>query len=115
SGFGCAGVKQNQSTSGAGGSGNHTGSGGTGNAPPMPSIQGLTGLSVSPGSAQVSLATGSVAGTLSGSTSFTATGTFQDGSSKDVTSLVNWTSNPGTGVALSAGNDSVSAPGQYTI
>src|SRR5947209_2199735 len=79
SGVGCAGVKQGQTTSGAGGSGNHTGSGGSGNAPPMPTIQGLTGISVSPGNAQLALSTGSAAGTLQGTSSFTATGTFQDG------------------------------------
>jgi hypothetical protein len=115
SGFGCAGVKQNQTTTGAGGSGNHTGSGGTGNAPPMPSIQGLTGLSVSPGNTQLSLSAGSVAGTLAGMTSFTATGTFQDGSSKDVTNLVNWSTNPTTGVLVAGGNANVTAPGQYTV
>jgi WD40-like Beta Propeller Repeat len=115
SGVGCAGVKQGQTTSGAGGSGNHTGSGGSGNAPPMPTIQGLTGISVSPGNAQLSLSTGSVAGTLQGNSSFTATGTFQDGHTSDITSMVNWSSNPSSGLLIAGGNASVSAPGQYTI
>ncbi|HVV16392.1 MAG TPA: hypothetical protein VHH90_04245 [Polyangia bacterium] len=115
SGFGCAGVKQGQTNTGAGGSGNRDGSGGSGNAPPMPTIQGLTGISVSPGNPQLSLSAGSVPGTLSGTTTFTATGSFQDGSSKDVTNMVNWSSNPSSGLLIAGGNATVSAPGQYTI
>ncbi len=115
SGFGCAGVKGKPSDTGSGGSGNHTGAGGTGNVPTMPTIPGLTGISVSPGTGSVSLAAGSIAGQLSGTTSFTATGSFQDGSTKDVTSMVNWTSSPSVGVQIAGGNANVSAPGQYTI
>ena len=62
SGFGCAGVKPHQTNNGSGGSGNPTGSGGSGNAPPMPTIQGLSSISVSPGNMQLSLAAGSVPG-----------------------------------------------------
>lgn len=116
SGFGCAGVKGKPSDTGSGGgSGNHTGSGGTGNVVMMPSIPGLTGITVSPGNTNVSLAAGSIAGQLSGTASFTATGAFQDGSSKDVTSMVNWTSSPSVGVQVSGGSVNVSAPGQFTI
>ena len=112
SGFGCAGVKQGHTSTGSGGSGNQTGSGGSGNAPPMPTIQGLTGISVSPGNMQLSLSTGSVPGTLSGTTSFTATGSFQDGSTKDITGMVNWSSNPVGGLLIAGGNATVSAPGR---
>ncbi|HVY36459.1 MAG TPA: hypothetical protein VHM31_00945 [Polyangia bacterium] len=108
-------MKTGATTSGSGGSGNHSGTGGSGNAPPMPTIPGLTGISVSPGNTQLSLSAGSVPGTLSGSTSFTATGTFMDGSTQDVTSKVNWSSSPSAGLNISGGNTTVSAPGQYTI
>ncbi|HXJ23429.1 MAG TPA: hypothetical protein VMT03_24660 [Polyangia bacterium] len=97
-------------------SGGGTGTGGTGNViiMMMPSIQGLTGLSVS-GTPSVSLTAGSSPGTLTGTASYTATGTFMDGSSRDVSSQVNWSSSPGTGIQNLGGSVTVSAPGTYTI
>jgi WD40-like Beta Propeller Repeat len=114
SGFGCAGVKPH--AGGTGGTNGGTGSGGTGNVymPPMPSIQGLTGLSIS-GTTTVSLTAGSTPGTLTGMATYTATGTFMDGSSKDVSSMVNWGANPATGITVLGGNGTITAPGTYQI
>ncbi len=114
SGFGCAGVKQHTTTGNTGGS-TGTGTGGTGNVVTMmPQISGLTGLTVS-GTQNLSLTQGSSAGTLTGSATFTANGSFMDGSSRDVTSMVNWSSSPGTGVVILGGNATITAPGTYTI
>jgi hypothetical protein len=113
-GFGCAGVKAHAPT-GTGGTGNiGSGTGGTGNIPIMPGISGLTGLSVS-GTQMVSLTAGNVAGTLTGTATFTAQGTFMDGSSSDVTGQVNWSSSPQVGIQVIGGMATVTAPGSYTI
>jgi hypothetical protein len=100
-GGGCAGVKQGVTTGGAG-----TG----GNVPPP--INGLTALSVAPPSTTVSLTMGAT-GITPATVNLTATGTI-NGSTQDVTSMVQWLSNlPGASVA--AGVVTVSTPGSYTI
>jgi WD40 repeat protein len=103
---GCAGVKGN----GNGQTGS-TGSGGT--VQTMPSIAGLTGITISPSSATVQLQQGTVPGSLTGGASFTAMGSFQDGSSMDVTDRVNWQTVPQS--MKINGDITVSAPGIYTI
>ncbi len=94
SGFGCAGVKPNQTTTGAGGSGNHTGSGGSGNALPMPSIQGLTGISVSPDNAQLVAVRRLRPGHADGHHQLHRDRHLPGRQHQDVTSMVNWSSNP---------------------
>ncbi|HVR63455.1 MAG TPA: hypothetical protein VMU50_16255, partial [Polyangia bacterium] len=90
----CAGIKSNAgagsggAASGAasGGSGMADG-GGTGGIPAGPTIDGLTGITVAPGAQQVMVAPGA-----SATASYTATGMFSDGSSRDITAQVAWSS-----------------------
>jgi hypothetical protein len=106
-GFGCAGVKPMSTSTGGGGSG--------GMMMINPAIPGLTGLTVSPPSTNITLTNGSTPGTLTGSASYTANGTFMDGSSMDVTARVNWSASPSSGTFITNGNVTITAPGSYTI
>ena len=108
---GCAGVKQQQGM----GTGNTTGFGGSGAGPmvPVPTIEGLEALAVSPKTMAVPLA-GGATGQLTGTQQMTATGTI-GGVSMDLTQRVKWTSNlPGATVAQT-GLVTIVAPGTYTI
>jgi hypothetical protein len=108
---GCAGVKQNQSM-GQGGSGFTGAGGGTPNMP-VPTIQGLESLVVSPETMNVPLS-GGATGQLTGMAMVTATGTV-GGASMDLTGRVKWTSNlPGAFINTNGGV-TINAPGTYTI
>src|SRR5258708_3424082 len=86
----CAGIKNSASGSGGGNgaTGGTAGSdGGAGGTPMGPTIEGLTGITVAPPTQTVMMAPGA-----SAQAPFTATGMFMDGSSKDITSKVSWSS-----------------------
>jgi hypothetical protein len=102
-GLGCAGVKSAPPPNGSGGgSGQVT-------APPIP---GLRSIDVNPPSQTVLLnASGT---TLSGSTTYTATGHFDDGHTEDVTSRVAWPSQFRS-LIITRGMASVTAPGIYAV
>jgi hypothetical protein len=102
--FGCAGVKAPGGPSGG------AGSGGTVVTPP---IKGLTSIDVSPPMQSV-LLTATASGGLTGSTSFTATGHFDDGHTEDVSDRVAWSSGFSSTI-ITRGMVMVSAPGIYTI
>jgi hypothetical protein len=98
--MGCAGVKRPD-----------TGTGGSSGS--MPAIPNLLTIQISPGSQSVSLnSTGGAS--LTASASFTATGTFRDGHTEDVTSRVGWPSQFRS-LHVQSGTATVTAPGKYTI
>ncbi len=101
--FGCAGVKNPAGPNGGGGSG------GMVVAPP---IMGLTSIDISPPSQTILLQANGTA--LSGSTTYTATGHFDDGHTEDVTARVGWSSGFRS-LIISRGMATVTAPGVYTI
>ena len=95
---GCAGVKQG-APSGAGGSSAFTGAGGqSGTTPPPGQLDGLVTLAVSPPTQTVTFTTGMMA-----TATYLAKGTFSDGSSRDVTQLVQWKSSAPTIVTVAGG------------
>jgi WD40-like Beta Propeller Repeat len=83
---GCAGVKTSGAT-GAAGSSSATGAGGLGGggSSQPPALEGLVTIIVAPPTQTVTFQTGG-----SATATYTATGMFSDGSSRDVTSLVMW-------------------------
>jgi hypothetical protein len=83
------------------------------NQPPVDastSLPGLTSLSVSPPSASLELAYGGAAVTQA----FTAQGTFQDGSTRDVTNEIGWSVDSPLG-SMQKGNFSTQNPGAYVV
>jgi hypothetical protein len=100
---GCAGVKAGATISGTAGTG--------GGAPPP--INGLTSITVTPPTSTVALTMGT-SGLNSQTVNLMATGVV-NGTSEDVTTMVQWLSNlPGAGVS-GGGVVTVSSPGTYTI
>jgi hypothetical protein len=75
----------------------------------------LTGITVAPGSGNVALTRGTSPGVLIGTASFTATGAYADGGSKDLTTTVAWTVQPSAGATFSGATVVFNAPGTYTI
>jgi hypothetical protein len=105
--LGCAGVKGNKST-GAGGSG------GIG-MPMPPPIPDLMSLAVTPPSQTVDLGVDSNGNIASTTATFQAIGTFNDGSTMDVSGKVTWTNNYPGSLTIQSGMVTVSAPGVYSI
>jgi hypothetical protein len=101
---GCAKVNTHPGSTGSGGGG---GSG-------QPQIPGLVSIKVMPDTQTVDMTLDANNKFAPASVSYTATGTFEDGSSKDITSMVNWPSNFGT-LNVAQGHATVTAPGTYTI
>ena len=87
----CAGFKSSGGAGGSGGGSSADGAagmaGGTGGATVGPTIDGLSSITVAPPSQMVVMAPGGSATAM-----FTATGMFSDGSSRDITSKVFWSS-----------------------
>jgi hypothetical protein len=96
---GCAGVKSGGATGAAGSSSISGAAGGGGSGSTTPgALDGLVSLTVAPPTQAVTFQPGD-----SGMATYTATGTFSDGSSRDVTSLVLWTTSVPFVVSASAG------------
>jgi WD40-like Beta Propeller Repeat len=104
---GCAKVQQNAGPM-QGGSGGVAGGGGL--HPPIPNLASLTVTSLTP--QPVVLVP--MGGKLSAMATFTAQGTFGDGTSSDVTTRVDWLLDPPTGTAPN-GSVTVDSPGIYTV
>jgi Tol biopolymer transport system component len=103
----CARVKVDDAPGAAGGSGSAGragGGAGEGGAAPPAALEGLVSVTVAPPSQTVTFETGA-----SAMATYTATGKFSDGSSRDITALVAWTSSipamamVGRGVATAKG------------
>ncbi|MES1172199.1 MAG: hypothetical protein ABUL77_03090 [Bacteroidota bacterium] len=106
-GMGCAKVMTTGSpTGGTGGAG----SGPVITLPPIPNLESITIITVT--NQPVTL-TGA-AGALSATSSFTAQGKFTDGTTSDITDLVNWSLDPRTGT-IAKGNATVTSPGVYDV
>jgi WD40-like Beta Propeller Repeat len=101
-GSGCASVKSPQTT----------GSGGSGGS--LPAIPGLVSLQVTPPSQTVNLTADQNGVFTPGTAQYQAIGTMDDGTTKDVSTRVQWPSNL-SALTISSGNASVTAPGTYSI
>jgi hypothetical protein len=101
--FGCAGVKGQTPP----------GNNGTGGTMVTPAIPGLVSIQVSPGTQTVALTASGA--TLSPATAtFTATGTFMDGHTEDVSTRVGWPSQFSS-LRIASGVATVNAPGTFAI
>jgi len=106
---GCA--KVGSEGSGSGGSGG--GNGGTGGT--APPIAGLNGLTITPPTQTINLALDSNGKIAAATATYTAMGSFDDGSSKDVSTTVQWVSPSPSALSILSGQITVKAPGKYTI
>ena len=107
---GCSGAGKSASTSGSGGSsgsssGSSSGTGGTTGTGSAPTPT-LASMAVTPGSASI---------TPGGNQQFTATGKYSDGSTKDLSSSVQWSSSDSTVATVAGGMASGVANGAVTI
>ena len=86
---------------------------GSGGTTVVVTIKGLTGLTVSPSSPTLGL-TQNGGQIVPGMVSFTAEGTFDDGTTKDVTGMVSWSLAPAQG-SVAGGSVTVTSPGIFTV
>ncbi len=81
---------------------------------PPPPIDGLVSVVIDPASAALTLAWASPL--VSAKQAFKATGTFKDGSTKDVTAAMTWsTSSSSSAISVSKGNLDAAAPGKFDV
>jgi uncharacterized protein YjdB len=66
-------------------------------------ITGSTSLTVAAGLSKITVGPASATLNVGGTTQFSATGTYQDSSSKDITSTVTWTTSAGSVATISSG------------
>jgi hypothetical protein len=91
--------------------GNDAGLGDDGSFVPPP-LQGLQSITIAPVQSTLSLTYGS---TTPATVNLTATGSFSDGTQKDVTSEVSWSLEPPNLASISAGAFSSTAAGQFAV
>ncbi len=106
----CGSQKSTQGFTGSSGGNASSGGGGSGSGG---STNPAVSVTVTPKTAQAALvATGT---TYSATAMFTAEATFQDGSSRDITSEASWSSSDATSVAVSRGVAVAGVPGVFTV
>lgn len=110
---GCAKVQTASDSPALGGGSGGASPGGGPSGVVQPSIPGLKSITVSPAQQTIKL-TQTGATVSPGSASFTASGTLADGTTMDITNLVNWQLMPSNGM-VTAGATTVAGPGVYSV